>query len=166
MALILVIDDDESIRKAVRTLLVHRGVDVLAADSGAAGIKYLESFAIDAAIVDIFMPGMDGLEIIRAFSQRVPRVPVIAMSGGLFRDRHGTAPDFLCMAGRLGADFCLRKPFRPDQMMAAVEACLGAPLGVPELNAMVVPPGSVPARNPPKNSPRLATCSRVGALEA
>lgn len=113
MALILVIDDDPSVRAAVQAVLEQQGMDVLVADSGAAGLRCLEAFAVDVAMVDIIMPGMDGLEIIRALRRRFPTVPVIAMSGGVSLDRHGAAPDFLRMAGRLGAARCLRKPFRP-----------------------------------------------------
>jgi CheY-like chemotaxis protein len=127
MTLILVIDDDHAVRTAARAVLECRGMDVVAADSGATGIRHLETFAIDLAIVDICVPDIDGLEIIRTFSQWTPRVPVIAMSAFLSCDRYRTAPDFLRMAGGLGAAFCLRKPFRPHQLAAAVEACLGAP---------------------------------------
>jgi CheY-like chemotaxis protein len=102
-------------------------MDVLVADSGPAGIEHLETFAVDLAIVDIFMPDMDGLQIVRRFSRAIPRVPVIAMSGYLPAGRHPTAPDFLSMAGRLGAAFCLRKPCPPDRLIAAMAACLGAP---------------------------------------
>jgi CheY-like chemotaxis protein len=126
MTLVLVIDDDPSVRAVVRTWLERRGMDVLVADSGPAGIEHLDAFAVDLAIVDIFMPDIDGLQIIRRFSRATPRVPVIAMSGLLPRSRHPNAPDFLSMAGRLGAAFCLRKPCPPDQLIAAMAACLGA----------------------------------------
>jgi CheY-like chemotaxis protein len=127
MALILVIDDDHSARTAIQALLQSRGVDVLGAASGAIGIRHLETSAIDLAIVKIFMPDMDGLEIIRTLRRRTPRVPVIAMSGAASRDCRGAAaPDFLEMAGRLGAACCLRNPIRPHQLMAAIETCLGA----------------------------------------
>jgi CheY-like chemotaxis protein len=127
MTLVLVIDDDPSVRTVVRTWLERRGMDVLVADSGPAGIEHLDTFAVDLAIVDIFMPDMDGLQIIRRFSRATPRVPVIAMSGLLPRGRHPNAPDFLSMAGRLGAAFCLRKPCPPDRLIAAIAACLVTP---------------------------------------
>jgi CheY-like chemotaxis protein len=126
MTLVLVIDDDPSVRTVVRTWLERRGMNVLVADSGPAGIEHLDTFAVDLAIVDIFMPDMDGLQIIRKLSRATPRVPVIAMSGFLPCGRHPTTPDFLKMAGRLGAAFCLRKPCSPDRLMAAMAACLGA----------------------------------------
>jgi DNA-binding response OmpR family regulator len=128
MTRILVIDDDPAVRTAIRTLLERRGIEVLVADNGATGIKHLEYSTIDAAIVDIFMPDMDGLEIVRTFGRRAPNLPVIVMSGLLSGSHYGTAPDFLNMASKLGAAFCLRKPFQPDQLMAAIAACLGRPL--------------------------------------
>jgi DNA-binding response OmpR family regulator len=127
LTLILVIDDDQSVRTAVQVWLERRGMDVIVADCSAGDIGHFETFAVDLAIVDIFMPDVDGLVLIRRFCQRTPRVPVIAMCGPLSHDRYETAPDFLSMAGRLGAAFCLRKPFPADRLMAALGACLGAP---------------------------------------
>jgi CheY-like chemotaxis protein len=127
MSLVLVLDDDPSVRTVVRTWLERRGMDVLVADCGPSGIEHLEAFAVDLAIIDIFMPDMDGLQIVRRISRAIPRVPVIAMSELLPRGRHPSAPDFLGMAGRLGAAFCLRKPCPPDRLIAAMAACLGTP---------------------------------------
>jgi CheY-like chemotaxis protein len=127
MALVLIVDDDPSVRAVVRAWLKQRGMDVLVVDSGPAGIDHLETFAVDLAIIDIYMPEMNGLRIIRRLSQAIPRVPVIAMSEVPLHGRRATAPDFLGMAGRLGAAFCLRKPCRPEQLTAAIEACLDAP---------------------------------------
>jgi CheY-like chemotaxis protein len=141
MTLVLVIDDDPSVRTVVRKWLERRGMDVLVADSGPAGIEHLDTFAVDLAIVDIFMPDMDGLQIVRRFSRAIPPVPVIAMSGLLPRGRHPTVPDFLGMAGRLGAAFCLRKPCSPDRLIAAMAACLGAPRAERE------DPAQAPSRN-------------------
>jgi CheY-like chemotaxis protein len=128
MTLVLVIDAGPSVRTAVAAWLEQRGVDALVVDSDAAGNQHL---AVDLAIIDIFMPEMDGLQTIRSFSRRTPRVPVIAVSGPLPRDRYETAPDFLRMAGRLGAAFCLRKPFAADRLIAAIEACLDGRLEDP-----------------------------------
>jgi DNA-binding NtrC family response regulator len=127
LTLIIVIDDDQSVRTAVQVWLERRGMHVIVADCNAGDIGHFETFAIDLAIVEIFMPDVDGLVIIRRFSQWTPKVPVIALCGPLSHDRYETAPDFLSMAGRLGAAFCLRKPFPADRLMAPLEACLGAP---------------------------------------
>jgi CheY-like chemotaxis protein len=127
MALVLIVDDDPSVRAVVRAWLKQRGMDVLVVDSGPAGIDHLATCAVDLAIIDIYMPEMNGLRIIRRLGQAIPSVPVIAMSEVPLHGRRASAPDFLGMAGRLGAAFCLRKPCRPEQLTAAIEACLDAP---------------------------------------
>src|SRR5882672_2723983 len=84
MSRILVVDDDMSVRMAIQTLLEHESHEVVTADSGRGGIEAIKNAAFDVVIVDIFMPGMDGLETIRAFHHHAPTVPIIAMSGFLF----------------------------------------------------------------------------------
>lgn len=128
MKRILVIDDDNSVRLAIKTLLRHQGCEAVLAESGHAGAKVFETAVFDAIFVDIFMPGMDGLQTIQGFRERAPTVPIVAMSGFKFRDSLGPAPDFLAMAAKLGATYCLRKPFGPAQLMMAVNACLGESL--------------------------------------
>jgi len=135
MTRVLVVDDDDSVRMAVETLLQHQDIAVVLADSGHAGEALLETSRFDVVMVDIFMPGMDGLETIKAFRKKAPETPIIAMSGFRFCSSHvSPAPDFLTMAIRLGAAQCLRKPFRPQQLMAAINACL-TETSVPELVA-------------------------------
>jgi DNA-binding response OmpR family regulator len=125
MARVLVIDDDQSVRTAIEALLRYQEFAVVLANSGQLGSNILETAQFDVVMVDIFMPGMDGLETIKAFRKRAPATPIIAMSGFRFCSSHvALAPDFLGMAIKLGAARCLRKPFRPEQLMAAVNACL------------------------------------------
>ena len=75
-------------------------------------------------LVDIFMPHMRGFESIRVFHEIAPTVPLIAMSGYVFADHDGPAPDFLRMALALGAARCLRKPFTPDARLVIINECL------------------------------------------
>src|SRR5436853_1508872 len=124
MSRILVVDDDTSVRMAIQTLLEHESYEVVTADSGRGGIEAIKNATFDTVIVDIFMPGMDGLQAIQAFHQYAPTVPIIAMSGFLFRDGANPAPDFLNMATKLGAAYSLHKPFRPRELVKAVEACV------------------------------------------
>jgi CheY-like chemotaxis protein len=125
MPRILVVDDDLSVRLATQTLLEQEGYDVVIAGCGREGIEAITQTTFDAVIVDIFMPGMDGLETITAFHRHAPGVPVIAMSGFLFRNSSTPAPDFLSMSTKLGAAYSLHKPFRPRDLLEAIEACLG-----------------------------------------
>ncbi len=124
MPRILVIDDDKSVRTAIKTLLEHEGYEVLVADDGRTGMDAFESTVFDLVIVDIFMPGMDGLETIKLFKRRAPLVPIVAISGFMFRDSSVPAPDFLAMATKLGAAYSLHKPFRPRELSEAVALCL------------------------------------------
>jgi CheY-like chemotaxis protein len=121
---ILVIDDDLGIRKAVKTILERKGYSVVLAACGDHGIAITEVFAFDVVIVDIFMPGMDGFETIKVLRRCAPRVKVIAVSGYEFRIGSQQPPDFLRMAGDLGAAFCLRKPFTASELTEAVESSL------------------------------------------
>jgi CheY-like chemotaxis protein len=125
MTRVLVIDDDKSVCIAIETLLRRQNYVAVVADSGELGSKTFEASNFDVVMVDIFMPGMDGLETIKAFRRRAPTVPIVAMSGFRFRSSIASAPDFLGMATKLGATCCLRKPFGSWQLMAAIDVCLG-----------------------------------------
>jgi len=124
MPRILVIDDDMAIGTVIKTVLEHEGFDVVVAEDGRSGITAVESSRFDLIIIDICMPGMDGLESIRHLNKRAPDVPVVAMSGFQFRDSAKGAPDFLSMATKLGAASSIQKPFRARELVHVVEACL------------------------------------------
>ena len=135
----LVVDDDNAVRTAIKTVLEHNGFDVVVAEDGRSGIAEVQGHSFDVVIVDIFMPGMDGLETIRAFNKHAPTVPVIAISGFLFRDSAKPAPDFLQMATKLGAAYSLHKPFRPRDLLRVVEACLADHKKLPQIGAQSQP---------------------------
>jgi CheY-like chemotaxis protein len=126
MARILVIDDEVAARNAIRSILEHRGHHVVVADGGQRGVDAIEASAFDAVIVDIFMPGMDGFQTIKALRQSAPKVAIIAISGYAFRQSSWPVPDFLKIACDLGATRCLRKPFKTREIIDAVEASCGA----------------------------------------
>jgi DNA-binding response OmpR family regulator len=124
MRRVLVIDDDISIRVAIEISLRRQDCAVVLADNGAFAVTTFDESEFDLVMVDIFMPEMDGLEIIKSFRERAPMVPIVAMSGYRFRNAMSPAPDFLEMAAKLGAAYALRKPFGPRQLTAAINACL------------------------------------------
>ena len=92
---VLVIDDDHSVGIAIETLLRREGCEVVFAESGLLGLQAFEKSRFDAAIVDIFLPAIDGFKTIDAFRQRDPTVPIISMSGFRSRDADWAVPDFL-----------------------------------------------------------------------
>lgn len=120
MAAILIIDDDEAIRNLVRDALAEEGHDVLTAKDGVAGLSLYARSLPDAVIVDIIMPNMGGIEIIRELREKNPELPIIAISGG------GRTRNFelLEIAKRLGANHVLTKPFDVDELRSSVADCL------------------------------------------
>jgi DNA-binding response OmpR family regulator len=126
---ILVIDDDASVGTAVRMMLDRDGCEAVHATDADTGIKAFEASSFDLVIVDIFMPGMNGLKTIAELRKKVPTAPIVAMSGFRFRNSMDPGLDFFDMAIKLGATGCLHKPFTPRQLIAVVNASLG--LGLP-----------------------------------
>ena len=126
MARILVVDDDVAVRLTVRSILERAGHSVVLAECGHDGAQAIEAFAFDLAIVDIFMPEMDGLATIKVFRESAPTLPIIVMSGYVFRGAGGPAPDFFRMAVDLGAAACLHKPFKPAALLRALNDCFAA----------------------------------------
>jgi CheY-like chemotaxis protein len=123
MSRILVVDDDVAVRGAIQIVLEMEGHDVVLAGNGRAGVSAVQTERFDLVICDIFMPGMDGIETINAFQQSNPQMPVIAISGFMFRDGQGPAPDYLSLSTKLGAAYSLRKPFRPHELLKVVREC-------------------------------------------
>lgn len=117
---ILVVDDDPMVCMAIEVYLQRNDFRVTIAEGGEAELRALEHQQFDLMIIDIFMPHMRGFESIRIFHERAPVIPLIAMSGYAFADLNSPAPDFLRMALELGAARCLRKPFTPHALLAAI----------------------------------------------
>lgn len=123
MTRILVVDDNLSVRSAIHLLLRQQGWEVVLAADSSAGLLAFELSRFDIVMVDIFMPEVDGLETIKQLREITPDIPIVAMSGFRFRNSAINVPDFLGMAAELGATYCLRKPFAPQQLIAAINHC-------------------------------------------
>ena len=126
MTRILIIDDEEGVRKATTFMLEEHGFAVVATDNGQSGVDAIKSGPFDAVIVDLFMPGMDGLATTRAIHQHSPSTPIIAVSGFMFRGRCPTMPDFHPMAIEAGAIATLYKPLQPSELVQAVTNAMAA----------------------------------------
>ena len=126
MAKILVVDDDPAVQMTIRLLLERAGHSVAVAGDGHKGLAAFESGDFDLLFLDIFMPGMDGLETMRHVQRLRPTVPIVVISGRPLVTDAGAEPDFLAMSTKLGAISSLPKPFKPAALLATVENCLKA----------------------------------------
>jgi CheY-like chemotaxis protein len=124
MPKILLIDDDHLVREAMQILLRAKGYDVTVAADGKTGIEAADAACFDLAIVDLFMPDMDGLKVIEAIRQSHPTMPLIAASGFMFKGDCPPMPGFESMAVEAGAFLTLYKPFRPTDVVQAVEQAI------------------------------------------
>jgi UDP-3-O-acyl N-acetylglucosamine deacetylase len=115
---ILVVDDEEKIRHTLRGVLSDEGFDVVEAEDGRAALVALERRTPRLAIVDIWMPEVDGIELVQRMRAQAPELPIIVISG------HGTI-DTAVRVIRLGAFDFLEKPFELDQLLEVVNRALG-----------------------------------------
>jgi CheY-like chemotaxis protein len=131
VANILIVDDEPAIQITIRLLLERAGHHVTVAGDGRKGLALFEAGRFDLLFLDIFMPGMDGLETMRHIRALVPTIPIVVVSGRSITPDAYAEPDFLKMATKLGAVAALQKPFRPDALLAMVDHCLktGQPEG-------------------------------------
>ena len=119
MARILVIDDDPELRAMLEQTLKTAGYEVISAADGREGVVRQGASPADLVITDIYMPIQDGVETIREFRIRFPKVAIIAMTG------RPDAGIMLSIAQNLAAVGILRKPFAADELIAIVAKALG-----------------------------------------
>ena len=124
MATILVIDDDPVTRGYARMILARAGHHILEAAGGREGLHIYRDGGVDLLVCDLFMPDMDGLEVIREVRGHSPDAKIIAVSAGSSDGRFNMLPT----AERLGADAVLGKPYKPGELVERVQALLGVPV--------------------------------------
>jgi two-component system response regulator (stage 0 sporulation protein F) len=124
MANILIADDDDAVQQIIKILLQRSGHQVTGANDGRTALKVFRECEFDLLIVDIFMPGMDGLETMKQVHEYRPNVPIIVISGHSYSARYATSPDFLTMATKLGAACSLQKPFKSAVLLENIARCL------------------------------------------
>ncbi|MGH2810268.1 MAG: response regulator transcription factor [Actinomycetota bacterium] len=130
MATILVVDDEIDILALVRTFMSKVGHRVLTAISGEEALEVTESEIPDVAILDVAMPGMDGLQLLQKLRQKegMNDLPAIFLSAKV-------QPEDIAAGRALGAGY-LTKPFHAHTLEEAVKASLGGSSGngtAPEL---------------------------------
>lgn len=117
MPRIAVIDDDETIRDVLNSYLTEKGYEVLSSDKGDRGLDLLLSEKFDAALVDLVMPGISGMDILKELASRKIRLPVIIITA------HGTIQNAV-ESMKLGAFDYVTKPFNLDEIGIVIERAL------------------------------------------
>jgi DNA-binding response OmpR family regulator len=118
---ILLIDDDDLVRETLTRSLRDAGFETESVASGQLGIQSLINQSFELVVTDIIMPDCDGIETISQIRKGWPGLKIIAISGGGL----GSANLYLSTAEGLGANLTLTKPFRPSELVRAIERCLG-----------------------------------------
>ena len=119
MSKILLIDDSRSTLEIAERILEDAGYQVHAYTDGRVALKVLQREAFDLIVTDIYMPELDGLELIREERRLCPHVPIVAMSG------MSGKRNMLPVATRMGACQTVPKPFSKADLLSAVGTALG-----------------------------------------
>src|SRR4051812_28441151 len=116
---ILIIDDEKDLIELVRFNLDKEGYDVISASDGQTGLEIAQRHKLDLIVLDLMMPGMEGLEVCRRLRSdpRTGRIPVIMLTA------KATEADRI-VGLEMGADDYITKPFSPRELVARVKAIL------------------------------------------
>ncbi|MDZ4677614.1 MAG: sigma-54 dependent transcriptional regulator [Oligoflexia bacterium] len=116
-AKILVVDDESSIRQSLSAILEDEGFDVYVASDGAQALQLMSQELPDAVLLDIWMPGIDGLEVLKEAKKKYPGLQFIIMSG------HGTI-ETAVKATKLGAFDFIEKPISLEKVVIVLNNLL------------------------------------------
>ena len=133
MAKILVVDDEEPIQELLRFNLEKEGYLVCVAKDGQEALKQVENDQPDLLVLDLMLPGMDGLEVCRKLrsNPKFQQIPIIMLTA------KGEEIDKV-LGLELGADDYMTKPFSPRELLARIKARLRRPNSQEEADAQVI----------------------------
>jgi two-component system response regulator PhoP len=114
---VLLVEDDQSLSRSLRTQLERAGYTVQSAEDGREGLYFATEFSVDVAIVDLGLPGMSGVDVIRGIRAKGKDYPILVLTA---RDRWQDKVEAL----KLGADDYVVKPFHVEELLARVDALL------------------------------------------
>src|SRR5438046_2029331 len=114
---ILVVDDEEIMREILETLLSREGYSVRSAASGAEGLELARSVPFDAAIVDVMMPGMDGMTLLDELKKLDDDLPVMMITA------YASVENAIAAMKRGAFDY-ITKPFKNDEVLVVVRNAL------------------------------------------
>jgi two-component system, chemotaxis family, chemotaxis protein CheY len=118
---VLVVDDEQNLRKSLQRTLTKAGYDVVEAEDGAQGMEVIKAgdnpLNVDVIICDVNMPKVGGREAISMFRAQFPSVPIIVLTGD---PKYQDAAEFL----KTGASEYLAKPFNAEDLVKKVGECV------------------------------------------
>ena len=113
MKRILIVDDNLMMRRLIRNVFRNDRMDILEAKNGIEGLQLVKENSFDLVITDIIMPEMEGLELIIQLRKMLPKIKIIAISGG--------KPYYLYMAKKLGIEAIFTKPLNHSEFEDTVK---------------------------------------------
>jgi two-component system nitrogen regulation response regulator NtrX len=114
---ILIVDDEPSILQSLSGLLTDEGFEIYTADNGYEALKIIDAEIPDMVLLDIWMPGIDGIETLKEIKKTNPALPVIIITG------HGNV-ETAVKATKLGAFDLIEKPLNIDKVIVAINNAL------------------------------------------
>jgi DNA-binding NtrC family response regulator len=122
MSRVLVIDDQHDVRAMICMVLRLNRFEVTEAESAKTALKAFAESSFDVAVVDIFLEDICGFDLIATMREQVPNLPVVAVSGMATLEAVVRSSD-------LSNVVCLQKPFRPVELIRAIETARAARAG-------------------------------------
>ena len=123
---ILVVDDQAHVRAAIAVALRADGFDVVTVEDAVSAFGEFEVRPFDLAIVDVYMPSIDGVKLVKALRNRSPGLPIIVISGVALNGSELTALDFMPKLPGFAEIAYLKKPFRSAELVKLVRAAFNA----------------------------------------
>ncbi|GAB4206515.1 MAG: hypothetical protein Fur006_63650 [Coleofasciculaceae cyanobacterium] len=114
---ILIVDDEKNLRFTMTMCLEPLGYEIGTADNGEDALRQLDNQEFDLILLDIRLPGMDGLDVLRRVVKQHPDIPIVMVSA------HGTVESAV-EAMKLGAVDFIQKPFTPQELRTIVQQVL------------------------------------------
>jgi two-component system nitrogen regulation response regulator NtrX len=114
---IMIVDDEPGVRSALEAILVDEGFSVTCADSGEAALEAIQGASFEAILLDVWLPGIDGIETLQRLRERCPSTEVVMISG------HGTI-ETAVKATKLGAFDFVEKPLSLEKILVVLRNAL------------------------------------------
>ena len=136
MSTVLVVDDERATREGLAKLLEHGGFTTATAGDAAAALKVLTEQPIDLMLLDVWLPGMNGLQLLAELRKAPARPKVMVMTAD-------DTPETVLLTLRGDADQFIRKPIQPAALMELVKSTLATPATLPPIVVLSARPAWV-----------------------